>query len=282
MRHVLAAVLLALVTAAPQARAEPPTAGRSHALILVGIPGDAEHETRFADIAQQWRSWLTGPLGFAADDVRVLFGRDGRPGLAKGPARRATVEREVADLKAALRPEDRLWVFFLGHGDYDGEHARFHLAGPDLRDDELGKLFAGIACREQVFWVTNSAAGWFLRPLSAKGRVVIAPTAADQEYNETEFPEALATVSKLPPEKLDANQDGKVSVLEVYRRTVAEVESRFAADKRLPTEHAQLDDNGDGQGTEAPAVAGEPEKKPTADGALAARAFLPYKPRARD
>ncbi|HJT76877.1 MAG TPA: hypothetical protein VJ739_06705, partial [Gemmataceae bacterium] len=161
-------------------------------------------------------------------------------------------------------------------------HARFHLAGPDLRDDELGKLFAGVACREQVFWVTGSAAGWFLRPLSAKGRVIIAATAADQEYNETEFPEALAAVSKLPPEKLDANRDGKVSVLEVYRRTVAEVEARFAADKRLPTEHAQLDDNGDGQGTEAPVAAGEPDKKPTADGARAARTFLPYKPRARD
>ena len=97
----------------------------------------------------------------------------------------------------------------------------------DLRDDQLGKLFAGIACREQVFWVTTSASGWFLRSLSAKGRIVITATAADEEFNETEFPEALADVSRLPVERLDDNKDGKVSVLELYRHTVAEVEKRI-------------------------------------------------------
>jgi hypothetical protein len=245
-------------------------------LILVGLPGDAEHEAAFADVAGQWRRWLVDALGFQADNVHVLFGRAGRPGLAQGPATRTAIERAVADLKKALRPADRLWVFFLGHGDYDGERASFHLPGPDLHADDLGKLFTGIACREQVFWMTTSASGWFLRALSAKGRIVIAATAADEEYNETEFPHALATISKLSARELATNRDGTVSVLDVYRRTVKEVEARFAADKRVPTEHAQLDDNGDGVGTEEPIVAGEAGKKPTADGARAARTFLPY------
>jgi hypothetical protein len=68
-----------------------------------------------------------------------------------------------------------------------------------------------------------------------------------------------------------------VSVLEIYRHTVAEVGARFAADNRVPTEHAQLDDNGDGAGTEEPVLAGEKDKKPTADGALAGRTYLPLK-----
>ena len=273
------ATLLAITLAAAAPAAEPapepvaPPVRKGHALILVGLPGDADHETLFASVAEQWRDWLTGPLGFAPADVRILFGRSGKEGLAQGPADRAAIERGVADLKAALGRDDRLWVFFLGHGDYDGEHARFHIPGLDLREDELGKLFAGIGCREQVFWMTTSASGWFLKALAAKGRIVIAATAADEEYNETEFPEALAAVAKLPPKELDANKDGKVSVLEVYRRTVAEVEARFAADKRAPTEHAQLDDNGDGRGTEAPVVDGEPGKKSTLDGPLAAHTY---------
>ena len=69
-----------------------------------------------------------------------------------------------------------------------------------------------------------------------------------------------------------------MSVLELYRRTVAEVEARFAADKRVPTEHAQLDDNGDGVGTEEPVVEPIGDKKPTADGQLAARTILPFRP----
>jgi hypothetical protein len=284
MRGRAVATLLAITLAAAAPAAEPtaPPVRKGHALILVGLPGDAEHETLFASVAEQWRDWLTGPLGFAPGDVHVLFGRSGKDGLAQGPSDRAAIEHAVADLRSALGRDDRLWVFFLGHGDHDGEHARFHTPGRDLREDDLGKLFAGVACHEQVFWMTTSASGWFVKALSARGRIVIAATAADEEFNETEFPEALAAVAKLPPKELDANKDGKVSVLEVYRRTVAEVEARFAADKRAPTEHAQLDDNGDGRGTEAPVVDGESGMKSTLDGPLAAHTYLPLNPKPRD
>jgi hypothetical protein len=262
---------MALLLAGDRTAAGPhaETGAKGRALIVVGLPGDPEHEKLFADTARRWRHWLTDSLDF---DVTLLFGRLGHPPLADAPATRAAIERAVADLKKSLRAEDRLWVFFLGHGDYDGERASFHLPGHDLHADDLGKLFAGIACKEQVFWMTHAASGWFLKSLSARGRIVITATAADEEFNETEFPQALATVAV----KLHVNKGEKVSILEVYRQTVAEVEARFAADKRVPTEHAQLDDNGDGTGTEQPVVETESGKKPTADGPLAARTFLPF------
>jgi hypothetical protein len=267
-----ALILVTLVLAGGFAVAEPSaeTAPKSRALIVVGLPGDADHEKLFADTARQWRDWLTQSLDF---EVTVLFGRSGRPQLTKKAATRDDIERETADLKKILRAEDRLWVFFLGHGDHDGERASFHLPGRDLHADDVGKLFSGIPCKEQVFWMTNSASGWFLKPLSAKGRIVIAATAADEEYNETEFPHAFATVIK----KLDPKKDERASILELYRRTVAEVEARFAADKRVPTEHAQLDDNGDGVGTEEPVLEQTGDKQPTADGQLAARTMLPFR-----
>ena len=245
------------------------SAGKSYALIVVGLPGDGAHEKLFATIAGQWREWLAEAPGF---EVTVLCGHR-PPSWANDAATKAVLERRVAELRRSLHAEDRLWVFFLGHGDYDGERAAFHLPGSDLHATEVGKLFAGVKSREQVFWMTHSASGWFLKPLSAKGRVVITATEADAEYNETEFPEALAAVAG----KLKAKSDAKVSVLELYRQTVAEVEARFAADKRAPTEHAQLDDNGDGVGTEEPIVEQAGDRKPTADGALAARTFVPVR-----
>ena len=268
----LALILLALLLAGNRTTAGPhaEAVAKSHALIVVGLPGDGEHEKLFANTARQWRDWLTDSLNF---EVTVLFGRSGQPPLADAPATRAAIERAIAGLKKSLRADDRLWIFFLGHGDYDGERASFHIPGRDLHADDLGKLLGGLNCHEQVFWLTNSAAGWFLKPLSAKGRIVITATAADEEYNETEFPHALAAVVG----KLDATKNQKISVLELYRRTVAEVEARFAADKRVPTEHALLDDNGDGVGTEEPLVEKEGDKKPTADGQLAARTFLPFR-----
>jgi hypothetical protein len=267
----LALILMALLLAGIRTAAEPQveTAAKSRALVVVGLPGDAEHEKLFADTAQQWRDGLTDALDF---EVTVLFGRSGKPPLANGPATLTAIEGAIADLKKSLRAEDRLWIFFLGHGDDDGECASFHLPGRDLHADALGKLFAGIRCKEQVFWLTHASSNRFLKSLSAKGRIVIAAT-AEEEPNETEFPQALATVIG----KLHVDNREKVSILQLYRRTVAEVEARFAADKRIATEHAQLDDNGDGAGTEQPVVEAERDKKPTADGQLAARTFLPFR-----
>ncbi len=267
MQRLVFIVAIGFMTAGLGARPQAGTsAGKSHALIVVGLPGDGEHDKLFATIAGQWREWLAEAHGF---EVTVLCGHR-PPDWAQDAATKAVLERRIADLRNALRTEDRLWVFFLGHGDYDGERASFHLPGSDLHSKEIGKLFAGIKSREQVFWMTHLASGWFLKPLSAKGRIVVTATEADAEYNETEFPEALAAVAG----KLKAKGDAKVSVLELYRQTVAEVQARFAADKRAPTEHARLDDNGDGVGTEEPIVEQGKDKKLTADGALAARTFL--------
>jgi hypothetical protein len=253
------------------------------ALILVGLPGDEEHEKLFADTVKQWRRWLSDTLGFRPADVHVLFGKSGQEGLAQGPDTRVAIEKEAARLKASLRPDDRLWVFFLGHANYDGEHAWLHLPGPDLNDDELGKLFAGLPCREQVFWMTSSESGRFVKGLSAKGRIVIAATRAGSEDNETEFPHALSTVAALPLTALDANKDGKLSVLELYSRIVREVQERYAGDNRVPTEHAQLDDNGDGVGTERP-LEPQPDKSigPNDDGVLSQATILNSNPKSAD
>jgi hypothetical protein len=169
----LALILMALLLAGNQTAAQPcvEVVTKNRALLVVGLPGDAEHEKLFADTAQQWRDWLTDSLDF---EVTVLFGRSGKPPLANAPATQGALADAIVGLKKSLRTEDRLWVFFLGHGDDDGERASFHLPGRDLHADDLGKLFAGIRCKEQVFWLTHPASNRFLKSLSAKGRIVAA------------------------------------------------------------------------------------------------------------
>jgi hypothetical protein len=259
----------------------PPRGDR--ALIVVGLPGDHEHAATFRDTALAWQRWLTGPLQFPASGVRVLFGDQGEPSLAAGAATRQAVADEVAAIQRSLAPDGRLWVFFLGHANVSGHHAFLHLPGPDLRDDELGKLLKGVACREQVFWVTTAASGWFLPGLSAQGRIVITATTRDHELNETEFPQALAEISGKAPTELDQNGDGKISVSEIFDRTAENVEARFKADNRAPTEHALLDDNGDSVGTERPdpaqanSVKEKSAKRESQDGELAKKTFLRFK-----
>jgi hypothetical protein len=247
--------------------------GTARALIVVGLPGDDAHASKFGETARRWRDWLTDSLGFDPTEVRILGAVVSSDAGSRRPATREAIADELARLRRVLVKDDRLWVFLLGHASHDGEHLFVHLPGPDLRDVEFGDLFRGLDAREQVFWMTTAGSGGLVRPLSAPGRIVIAATERDQELNETEFPQALGAISSRPPGRLDADRDGKVSVLELFDATVAEVAARYAADKRIPTEHAQLDDNGDGHGSE------EPGRKPgDADGKLAAGTIVLPRP----
>lgn len=250
------------------------TPGSNRALIVVGLPGDGAHEALFRETAGRWKAWLVGPLGFAPKGVRILSGTAKEPGIGDAPATRESIAREVEALRKEATPDDRVWVFVLGHANLDDGHAFLHLPGPDLRDDEFAALFRGLAAKEQVFWMTNPASGAFLAPLSKPGRIVVAATERSGESNETEFPHALAEVAARPTDRLDLDKDGKISIREIFLATVEAVEARFAADMRAPTEHAQLDDDGDGVGTELQSG----KKAPRADGSLASKTFLPVVP----
>lgn len=249
-------------------------AGSNRALIVIGLPGDSAHEALFKDTARNWKAWLTGPLGFPSGEVRTLSGLSDSSGIGDAPATRESIAREVEAFRKKVGPGDRAWVFVLGHANLDDGHAFLHLPGPDFREDEFAALFRGMVAKEQVFWLTTPASGAFLPPFSATGRIVVAATERSGEANETEFPHALAEVAALPISKLDLDKDGKVSIREVFLATVEAVEARFAADMRAPTEHAQLDDDGDGVGTELQSEA----KTPRPDGSLASKTYLPIVP----
>jgi hypothetical protein len=234
------------------------TTGASRALILVGLPGDTAHEGIFRATSGRWREWLVDSLHFDASEVRTIAGN------------RDEIAREVEALRTRSTVDDRLWVFVVGHANFEDGHAWLHLPGPDLTDDQFAALFRDLPGREQVFWVTTPASGAFVKPLAKPGRVVIAATESEGESNETEFPVALAEVSRLPLEKLDRDKNGQVNLLEVFETTVEAVEARFLTDQRVPTEHARIDDNGDGVGTEFKPP--EPPARP--DGALASKIVL--------
>ena len=98
---------------------------------------------------------------------------------------------------------------------------------------------------------------------------------------------SLADVLTSPPDGIDRDKDGQISVFELYLAVVADVMKRYVDAEDLPTEHARLDDNGDGRGSELqedylpPELGGRSSPgpaskaaivKPDADGARASKA----------
>lgn len=263
------------------------------AVIVSGLPGDDEHAARFDEITGQWTQWLTQTLDFDAERVLLLKGKAGGNGRA---ATRESLQALFAKLATDVQESDAVWVFFLGHASYDGNRAFFHIPGPDPDAAEIARWLAPLKAREQVIWLTHASSGWFVKSIARPQRMVIAATAADFEFNETEFPAAFAAVTKRSLEELDSDQSGKVSMMELFAALVSETEAQFKLDSRVPTEHAQLDDDGDGRGTELPEMlaelakkaSGEPNAEPSksapaavktrrTDGWLAHRTFVPFR-----
>lgn len=255
------AALLWLVPASVHA------AGSRWVVILVGIPGEPSFEQKYKDTADAWSKTFV-------DDWKIPAEQIIRP---QTPLTSAIIEQTLTDLAKKLQPEDSFWLLTLGHGDHDGAQARFHVSGRDPTGEDWPRWLADLQCREQVLWFTHSSSGWLVKPLSKPGRIVIAATEAADEINETEFPQALVQVLQSPAKDIDRNSDGQVSLAELFAATVLATNARFASDKRVPTEHAQLDDDGDGRGSETLPLTDPAETPPLKqDGALARKIVLPW------
>lgn len=91
-------------------------------VILVGIPGDKDHEKLFRKTADAWQEWLTGTLQFEADHVLILTGAPGEKKRLAGTTAEE-IRTTFATLNEKLKPDNALWVFTLEHGHYDGKRA---------------------------------------------------------------------------------------------------------------------------------------------------------------
>jgi hypothetical protein len=250
------ALSLAFVATSRGVAQNPESAGEKRVLIICGHPGDDEHERMFADSVSRIRDALVSRFGFASDAIRVQFGsKEGEePAVpnAHGRATREEIENEAQRLAAELNAQDTLWVIVLGHAHFDGRVSFLNLPGRDVTFQEFAELFHAITCRQQLFVLTNPLSGFAIKPLSRPGRIVITATEADLELNETLFHSSLAKVLNEIElnDQYDADKDARLSVFDLYIAVVRDVVPRYLDEMLIPTEHAQLDDNGDGRGAE--------------------------------
>ena len=238
MRGVPIAVL-ALVLAQPAAAEE------RWAFILSGASGGP----KYAEDMREWRSGLQSALvdryGFKGDKVRVFVDetvKTGESGSAEN------VRRAFAEVKKQLGREDLLVVILLGHGTYDGDVAKFNLVGPDLSAADWATLLNGIQSRLVVV-NTTEASFPFLERLSGANRVVITATDSAAQKYATVFPDYFVKAMREASSDLDKN--GRTSIFEVFTSASAAVKQHFDQRGQLLTEHALIDDNGDGKGRQA-------------------------------
>jgi len=238
-------------TPEPIRRPTAPSDPNKFAVVIVGAGGEEPYAQQFAQWSTSLTKILNGRFGFANERLRVL---SEKPQANQVRATADEVRRTFTSLKSELSPENVLFVFLIGHGSFDGKEAKFNLVGPDLSSQDYNTLLAQLPTRRVVIFNMSSASGEFIKSLSAKGRIVVTATRNGQEQNATRF--AGFFIDALNATDSDTDQDGHISVLEAFTYASRLTADFYTRAGRLSTEHALLDDNGDGVGREK-AEAGE-------------------------
>lgn len=225
-------VLSWLIVAAGSARA---SAQQTHLLVVTGVPGDDEHAQRF----QKWATTLvdTAKTKDAVPDANITY-------LSDKKATRDGIDAAFTALAARAKPNDTVIVLLIGHGSFDGRQAAFNIMGPDLTAPEWAKLLGRLTAHV-AFVNTSSSSGAFLQAVGAPGRVVITATKTGGEKLDTVFPEVF--VEAFTDNAADRDRNGHVSLLEAFEYAKAKVTQSYQQKGLLLTEHATMDDGGEGR-----------------------------------
>jgi len=255
----------------PRATVDP----NKFAVVIAGVGGEEAYTKKFSSQAGQLYDALTMRLGFDEKNVS-LFTENVNSGPENGgrdsdhpTARRATadeVRKAFDSIKSSAKADSLVLVVLIGHGSADPQQAKFNLVGPDLTAKDYAKIVGEFPTRRVVFVNCASSSGDFLKPLSSQSRIVITATRSGNEQNATIFAEHF--IAALTNEGADADKNGRISVLEAFTFASKLTADWYKQKSRLATEHALIDDNGDGVGHEE-AAAG--------DGVLAKTFYLDSK-----
>ena len=253
---VLAMLRICPANAAPDAQR---TSGVRRALIVCGLSGDEEHREMFVESVARIHTALTERFGFDATNIRIQFGRsEDEVELDEFPsAGRATREEIAADAKNLVQQttaQDTAWVFVIGHSYFDGRTVFLNIPDTDLTHHQFTKLFEKLDGKQSVFFICTPVSGFYIKGLSKPNRIVMTSTEADAETNASIYHASLAkTLGEIKlGTGFDLDKNGTVSLLDLYIRSTQNMADAYLRNDPplIATEHPQLDDNGDGRGSE--------------------------------
>ena len=236
----------------PPAMEEPGSSpGVQYGLIIAGLGGEKKYVEQNLDWAAGFYNVMKTDHGFAEERLILLVEDPAATGAI--PARKSTLEEihgALSDLSHRVRPADDLFVLLIGHGSAAGASARLNIPGPDLSADTLRDALGGINGRFTVVVNGASSSAPFIAALSGPGRVIVTATKSGGERLSTVFPEHL--LASLKGTEGDLDKNGRVSVLESFIYARNKTTEWYDGEGLLATEHALLDDDGDGRGAREP------------------------------
>jgi hypothetical protein len=218
-----------------------PARSATHYVTIAGLGGEPDYETRFTGLARDVDKILKG----SGSDSHVYT-------LTLKDTAKASIRDTLAKVAASAKPEDAFVVMLIGHGSFDGSDYKLNIPGPDITAAELASLCDKVPSKRQLIVNMTSSSGGSVAWLQKKDRVVIAATKSGTEKNATVF--ARYWVEALRDAGADTDKNETVSALEAFRYADRKTVQFYETQKRIATEHAVLEDTGDGEAVRAPST----------------------------
>jgi hypothetical protein len=225
-----------------------------YAVIVSSVSGEEEFQEKFWNWSHQMYESLNEELKFPKETVFLLTADPVKEStIPTVKATKVELSKVFDRLASKTKPNDILFIFLIGHGNFDGSDYKFNLVGPDITGSELKAILDRFSNQQVVFVCATPCSGILIKTLSQKGRVIITATKNEFENNKTIFAQFFVEAFKNKAADLDKN--AQVSLLEAYLYTAQKVDAWYKDQNLLATEHPLLEDNGDGIGTSLPSPA---------------------------
>jgi hypothetical protein len=205
-------------------------AAELHVVIIQGLGGNQEYAKRFAVQTERLERAATNLTGME----RVKIFRDAAAG-------REQISGYFAELAGRTGAEDRIAVFLIGHGSYDGFEYKFNIPGPDLTGEDLAAMMNALPSNNQLLVNTSSASGAIMESMKHESRIVITATRSGNERNATRFGGFFAAALNEP--SADTNKNNSISVKEAFDYAEKRVAYSFEDEGTLATEHPRITGN---------------------------------------
>lgn len=269
---VVAPLLLFLASFSASALAATP-----YTLILCGSGGEEAYTKKFTDWGLRLRKVLTTKFGYDAPSIALLTEQPQGEGSPGPTTTLESIRAAFTEAAPKISPERDLLIILIGHGSYLRQISKFEIPGPDLSAEELNSLINSVHARRTAVVDSASCSAGFINVLSGPNRIICSATKSTNERNATSFMEYF--IQALEEGSADLNRDDRISVLEACRQGATLTASWYEGEGLIATEHALLDDNGDGLGTRLadfgdPDTAPAPGVKTNPDGAFAETFFV--------
>jgi hypothetical protein len=243
-----------------------PLVGQTVLVVITGIGGEDRYDERFHTWAATLMDAATDRYGIPDSNVVYLAADPERdPARATARSTKENVQTTLSRLAGTTPDGGLVFIVVIGHGSYRNGVSKLNLPGPDMTAAEFAVALDAFGDRPIVFANLSSASGEFVKTLSAPNRTIITATKSGMERNQSVFGQFF--VAAFVGDEADANNDERLSVLEAFIYARSEVSRAYDEDQLLLSEHAMLDDNGDGTGSAEPGLDAE-------DGTLAATFLL--------